>query len=272
MHDDRRSSTSDPEADHTAVQAYDAIAPIYDELTAANNYEMWLGEALLPELEKHGLQRGRVLDVGCGTGRAFEPMLSRGWEIFGCDLTAAMLEEARRKFADRVPLAVADIRRLSVFGSFELAWALNDVVNYLVEDGDLGRALTGMGSNLAPAGLALFDVNTLGVFESNFASGEAEGMSVDEWRWVGQAERIEPGGVFSAMTRGGGVEARVHRQRHYPETTVRAALEDAGLECLAVLGQQEVDGRVVLTEPPDEFRDHKTVYIAGRRQSSRPGS
>ena len=71
-------------------------------------------------------------------------MLRRGWEILGCDLTPAMLAEARAKFGDAVPLETADIRELPVFGEFELVWALNDVINYLVGDGDLERALKGM--------------------------------------------------------------------------------------------------------------------------------
>jgi SAM-dependent methyltransferase len=258
--------------EHAADRAYAAIAPIYDELTGANNYEMWLGEKLLPELAKHGLETGRVLDVGCGTGRAFEPMLSRGWELFGCDLTAAMLAQARRKFGDRIPLEVADARALPRFGEFELVWALSDVVNYLVEDGDLELALVGMRKNLARGGLILFDANSFGSFESNFAAAEVEEMSVDEWRWIGQADRVEPGGTFPALVHGRGIGPQLHLQRHYPEEDVRASLKAARLECLAALGQREVgDGQVVLTESPDELRDHKIVYIARAADEAAPG-
>lgn len=247
---------------HSARHAYEIFAPIYDRFNATNNYELWLGDVLLPELEKHGLRRGRVLDVGCGTGRAFEPMLERGWEVVGCDLTPAMLEQAQGKFGDRVPLVVADIRELPAFGEFDLVWALNDVVNYLVEDGDIGRALAGMRGNLAPDGLLLFDADTLALLEASYASGDDEGMSVGEWRWVGQAERVEPGGVFEALVQGGDLQPHVHRVRHYPQSEVRAALASAGLECLAALGQREVDGRVVLDDAVDERRDHRAVYIA----------
>jgi SAM-dependent methyltransferase len=247
--------------DESARLAYEAFASIYDDFNHLNDYEMWLG-ALLPELEKHGLRKGRLLDIGCGTGRAFEPMLRRGWEILGCDLTPGMLAEARRKLGDAVPLEVADIRALPVFGEFELVWALNDVINYLTGDGDLERALAGMRANLAPGGLVLFDANTLSLFEASFASGDDEGMSVGEWRWVGQEEGVEPGAVFAARVSGGNIEPHVHRERHWTEEQVRAAMTSAGLEMLTALGQHEVDAKVLLEQPPDEQRHYKVIYIA----------
>jgi SAM-dependent methyltransferase len=242
--------------------AYDQFARIYDEFNAANDYEMWFG-ALLPQLEKHGLGKtGRLLDVGCGTGRAFPPMLRRGWQIQGCDLSPGMLEEARSKFGDAVPLAVADVRELPSFGEFELVWALNDVVNYLTEDGDLELALAGMRANLAPGGLLLFDTNTLGLFDSHFGDDGENEMSVGDWRWRGLSTTIEPGGAYEAQISGDGVETHAHRQRHHPVERVRDAIAAAGLEHLASLGQQEVDEKVLLTEPPDEQRDYKIIHIA----------
>ena len=243
-----------------ARAAYESFAPIYDRFNHANNYEMWF-DVLLPELEKRGLRKGQLLDIGCGTGRAFEPMQRRGWEVVGCDLTPAMLAEARAKYGDAVPMHEADIRELPVFGEFELVWALNDVVNYLLEDGDLERAFAGMRANLAPNGLVLFDADTLSLFESTFASGDDEGMSVGEWRWVGQADSVEPGATFEAIVSGGDVEPHVHRERHWTAEQIRDAMEAAGLQLLAALGQDEVDGQVVLSESPDEWRDHKVIYI-----------
>ncbi len=247
-------------ADDPARLAYEVFAPIYDDFNHLNDHEMWLG-ALLSELEKQGLRKGRVLDIGCGTGRAFEPMLRRGWEILGCDLTPAMLAQARSKYGDTVPLGVADIRELPVFGGFELILALNDVINYLIGDSDLERALTGMRANLAPGGLVLFDANTLSLFETSFASGDDERMSVGEWRWVGQEKSVEAGGIFTARVSGGSVEPHLHRERHWTAEQVREAMEAAGLELLTALGQREVDGQVFLEQPPDEERHYKVIYI-----------
>src|SRR3954453_13802370 len=154
-----------------ARTAYDAFAPIYNEFNHLNDYEMWLGKGLLPELGKHGLKRGRALDVACGTGRAFGPLLRRGWEVRACDLSPGMLERAREEGGEQVQLDVVDMRELPVYGEFELVLSLNDAVNYLLGEDDLRQALARMAANLTADGLLLFDVNSKGTYDSGSWSG-----------------------------------------------------------------------------------------------------
>jgi SAM-dependent methyltransferase len=248
-----------------ALAAYEAFAPIYNEFNHLNDYEMWLGRTLLPELEKHGLKRGRALDVGCGTGRAFAPLLRRGWEVRGCDLSPGMLERARGEAAGKVELEVADMRELPVYGAFELVLSLNDSVNYLLGDGDLERALGAMRANLADDGLLLFDVNARSTYETgawapgNSRTVEYEGRS---WTWRAAGE-VDPA-VFETRIEGEDVETGVHRQHFRSEPEVRKAMESAGLTCLAAVSMTEVDGEVVLHDPPDEDHDYKVIYIGAK--------
>jgi SAM-dependent methyltransferase len=261
-----------------AAAAYDSFAPVYDQFNAQNDYEVWLGQVLLPELEKHGLldaihEAGerRVLDIGCGTGRAFPPLASRGWQVDGCDISPRMLEMAAAKYPwmSRDSLRVADVRDLPSYnqsgplapGPFQLILALNDVVNYLTEDGDLERAFEAMKRNLAPQGLICFDANTLGLFATGFLAGG--GMERGDFSWRGLTEELLEGGMFSAELGGPGVESQVHRQRHWLPQEVNEALEANGLRTLALLGQSEdAPGAIpVLREPLDEQRDYKAIYV-----------
>jgi SAM-dependent methyltransferase len=148
--------------------AYEAIAPVYDEFTANHDYELWVG-SLLPALEKHGLQGQRLLDVGCGTGKSAAPMLERGWKISACDISPSMVAINRQKLGPAVTFLVADMCELPQLGEFDLVWAVDDAVNYLLSEGELQRALGGMASNLAPEGLLMFDLNTLESFRTFFA-------------------------------------------------------------------------------------------------------
>src|SRR3954453_2540364 len=139
--------TTGEERPRWAEIAYEAIAPVYDDFTAHHNYELWLGN-LLPELKRHGLRGNRLLDVACGTGKSFIPMLNRGWEVTASDISPAMVELARGKVGDAADLSVADMRELPDFGQFDLVWCLDDAVNYLLSGEELEQALSGMHRNL----------------------------------------------------------------------------------------------------------------------------
>ncbi|HEU4392887.1 MAG TPA: class I SAM-dependent methyltransferase [Solirubrobacterales bacterium] len=243
-----------------ALSAYEAFASIYDEFTDRNDYEEWF-DALLPELDRRGLRKGRLLDVGCGTGRAFEPMLQRGWQVVGCDLSPAMLGQAQAKFAE-VRLEVADARELPVFGEFDLVWALNEVLSYLLEDGDLERALAGMRANLAPDGRVVFDAGSQGLFQSTYTARTHPSTTSERWSWTGLADRVEPGGTYEGRISGPGVATHLHRQRHYTMEQVQGAMDGAGLTLLAALGQRDRPGAIALFDPPDEARHDRIVYIA----------
>jgi SAM-dependent methyltransferase len=234
---------------------------------------LWLGEILLPELEKRGLKRGWALDVGCGTGRAFDPLLDRDWKVVGCDASAGMLAQAEEKFGERVQLIHADARELEPIDptpghaggeGFQLVLLLNEVVNYLTEDGDLERAFAGLRRNLSPEGLIVFDTNTLLWFQESFASGKSEEMSARGWDWHGLNETAERGATYEARLSGQGVEPHVHRQRHWTPGQVETALRGADLCPIAALGMREENLRVILESPIDEQRDSKTIHIAAR--------
>jgi SAM-dependent methyltransferase len=267
-------STAGPAGSQWAERAYEAIAPVYDDFTAHHDYEAWLGN-LLPELRRHGLRGSRLLDVGCGTGKSFLPMLQRGWNVTACDISASMLELARAKAGEEARLFVADMRELPRCGEFDLVWALDDAVNYLLSAEELGQALSGMRLNLAPGGLLMFDVNTLRAYRTFFA--ETEIVETDGRRlvWRGQARPDTPPGSIcearfevEAGGAGGGteeIEAHLHRQRHFPEAEVLALIEGAGLECLDVFGHG-LDA--VLKQPLDELVHTKAVYIACRAQAT----
>ena len=84
-----------------AQRTYEAMAPVYDDFTAHHEYDAWVAD-LLKLLERRGLAGKRLLDVACGTGKSFLPMLPRGWQVTACDISPAMLERAREKVGDAV--------------------------------------------------------------------------------------------------------------------------------------------------------------------------
>lgn len=252
-----------------AERTYEAMAPVYDRFTAHHEYEFWTAQ-LLAVLERDGLQGNRLLDVGCGTGKSFLPMLPGGWRVVGCDVSAAMLGQARQKTDGTVRLEVADMRALPVFGEFDLVWALDDAINYLLSTEELAAALIGMRANLAPSGLLLFDVNELPVYRFY-----AEGVEVERdgrrLVWEGTATgEVKSGSLYEFLcfeTQSNGENraaserhnTSVHRQRHFAEAEILEAMDRAGLECLSIYGQS-TDG--VPRQPLDASVHTKAIYVA----------
>jgi 2-polyprenyl-3-methyl-5-hydroxy-6-metoxy-1,4-benzoquinol methylase len=77
---------SDLPSPFTAPQLYELI---FDGLEF--DIPFWIATGLAAE--------GRVLEVGCGTGRILLPLLEAGVDADGIDLFEPMLECARRKAA-----------------------------------------------------------------------------------------------------------------------------------------------------------------------------
>lgn len=242
-----------------ARRAYDAFAPTFDEFNRRYRYRSWTTK-LLARARAAGLTGHKLLDVGCGTGLSFLVPLEQGFEVTGCDISPAMLARAREKVGPEVELFEADMRELPALGRFDLIWSLNDAMNYLMDEDQLVAALRGMRHNLAPGGVVLFDLNTLAGYRGFWSERlVVEGEDGRRLIWDGLAGEVRRGGIFesSYAGTGKGVEAHRHRQRHFGEAEVLAAIRGAGLREVAVLGEREGE----LTPELDEDLHTKAVYI-----------
>jgi SAM-dependent methyltransferase len=252
------------EGDDAARRTYDALASTYDTFTLGYGYryEAWTA-TLLARAEAEGLRGERLLDVACGTGLSFIPLLERGWKVTGCDISPAMVEAARAKVGDRAELVVADMRALPDLGEFDLVWSVNSAMNYLLSREELTATLAGMRRNLAPQGLAIFDLMSLKSARAFFAGQmEVEGEG-KRFLWKGEltADAVVPGAIGGGrlVEEGNPKPIEDHRMRHFGEAEVLEAIEAAGLRCLRVLG--EADGE--LLEDLDEEAQPTAVYVCG---------
>jgi SAM-dependent methyltransferase len=249
----------------TALLAYERLAPIYDRFTAAYDHDGWV-ERLVQRARRHGLRGRRALDVGCGTGKSFVPLLRRGFEVWACDLSPAMVARARMRDGiapERV--VVADMRALPALGRFDLVTCLDDAVNYLLGDEDLATAFASVARVLGPGGVYVFDANSLATYRAGFGARARFERPRAAASWRGETTTpIGPGALCAAsieIAGAGGRGVSRHVQRHHPEQTIRDALTSAGLACRAVLGQSTGG---VLHEDADEEVHTKLVYIVTR--------
>ena len=252
-----------PVADY-ALAAYEPLAPFYDRFTADSKYEPVL-DAIETWARAQGLRGKRLLDVACGTGNSFEPLLARGYEVSACDLSPAMVAEAQRKWAGAADISVADMRSLPWRSEFNLVTCLDDAVNYLLSEEDLHAALASMARALRPDGIAVFDANTIRTYRTDFAeSFEMEGPGT-RFSWRGDCSPDAGPGVITSATvtvdhPGGSSESR-HVQHHWPAEDLREACLAAGFRHVVFRGLAE--GPRLVGEP-DEERHLKLVCLAAR--------
>src|SRR4051794_30073993 len=146
------------DASQAGVRAcYDAFAGDYDAFTAGHDYEAWTA-TLVAAARQQGLRGDTLLDVACGTGKSFLPLLDRGWHVTACDLSAGMLAVAAGKAAGRARLLRADMRRLPRLGAFALVTCLDDALNYLAGPRDVRAAFASVAPCLTGDGRYVFDV------------------------------------------------------------------------------------------------------------------
>jgi SAM-dependent methyltransferase len=108
--------------------SFDRIADRYDETRA---FPVGVTERIIDALERYLSKRGRVLDVGVGTGRLAAPMSSSGFDVTGVDVSRMMLGKARAKGLDQ--LLVADARSLP-FHDASFAYSVSVHLTHLVSD------------------------------------------------------------------------------------------------------------------------------------------
>jgi SAM-dependent methyltransferase len=101
---------------------------------------------------------GRVLELGCGTGRITIPVARNGTPVTGIDRSEPMIERARAKHARRrdmarVDFVRGDIRRLPFrTRQFGLVMAPYGILQSLVRERDLADALASVARVLKPGG------------------------------------------------------------------------------------------------------------------------
>jgi SAM-dependent methyltransferase len=251
-------------AANLARAAYEPLAPFYDSFTAESKYEPVL-DAIETWARAQGLRGKRLLDVACGTGKSFEPLLARGYEVTACDLSPAMVAEARRNWAGVADIAVADMRSLPWECEFDLITCVDDAINYMLDERDLRAALTSMARALRPDGIAVFDANTIRAYRTDWSESFDFTEDGTRFSWRGECSaEAEPGVIARATVRvehaGGSCESR-HVERHWRVEELRAACLAAGFQHVVFRGLAE--GPRLVGEP-DEERHLKLVCLAAR--------
>jgi SAM-dependent methyltransferase len=108
---------------------------------------------------------GKILELGCGSGRVTLPLLRDGHQVVGLDHSPQMLERlgerlerSPAKLRQRCRLVAGDLRDFTVGGRYPLVIAAFNVIEHLYTRSELAACLGRVSAHLAPGGRFVFDV------------------------------------------------------------------------------------------------------------------
>lgn len=141
-------------------QVFDSYSRYYDLLYNDKNY---VSEAkfVADLLCRHGVMNGRILELGCGTGKHAEQLARMTFTVSGIDLSASMIATANRskspEYRDRITFVQGDVRTARVVGEFNAVISLFHVASYQTTNQDVADMFSTAAAHLKPGGVFLFD-------------------------------------------------------------------------------------------------------------------
>jgi len=251
--------------DYSAKEYYDATGSEYDYITRVQNYELWV-PLYIDLIQQHARIDGRLLDLGCGTGKSAIGFADRGFAVTGVDISEAMLESARRKVeAGRVEFVGGDIRSLPDLGNFAIATAMGEAFGCLAGVDELRSAFASVANLLEPDGLLVLDLPTNG-FLDRFAKRNVVDSTDDRVVVYHSRPRSPAGGPVESVMEDFVKVDDVSWRRSSTKLTfyyfapheVAEQLRGAGFELVATYGLYQGN----LCDSVDEELHRKSIVVA----------
>lgn len=225
------------------MDAYTSFAAVYDTFMDNIPYEEWC-DYLCGLLKEYGVLDGLVLDLGCGTGTLTELLSQRGYDMIGIDNAEDMLFIAMEKKIETghdILYLLQDMREFELYGTVKAVVSICDSMNYILEYEELVSVFRLVNNYLDPEGVFIFDMNTVYKYqellgESTIAENREDcsfiwDNSFDSETMVNEYDLAlfigEENGLYRKYE-------ETHYQRAYSIPEVRQALEEAGMEFVAV--------------------------------------
>lgn len=145
------------------MSGYGSFAYFYDRLTRNVPYED-MARQIEAYTVRFGGRKDILLDLACGTGSLSEQLARLGFDVIGVDSSDEMLNCALdKKFDSGLPIQYLrqDMRRLDMFGTIDVTVCSLDGINHLESKEDVLKVFERVSLFCDPAGLFIFDVNTL---------------------------------------------------------------------------------------------------------------
>ena len=204
-------------------------------------YEEWCSY-VTGLLREQGVERGLVLDLGCGTGSLTGLLAEAGYDMIGIDNSGEMLQMAMNKRAasgQDILYLLQDMREFELYGTVRAVVSICDSMNYMMEYRDLVQVFRLVNNYLDPRGVFIFDLNTEYKYRELLADNTfAEAREESSFIWDNFYD--ESSGIneydLTLFIREGQLYRKyeeTHFQKAYSLDEVKRAALEAGMEFVA---------------------------------------
>lgn len=244
--------------------SYTGFAEVYDKFMDNVPYGEW-ASYVRELLVQYGVEKGLVCELACGTGSLTEKLDDFGYDMIGIDNSFEMLDMAKRKKGERdILYLLQDMREFELFGTVEAFVCICDGLNYILEKEELVKVFRLVNNYLEEGGVFIFDLNTIYKYETILGdcsiSENREDMSFIWDNFYEEEEKINEYDLTIYVKEEENRYLRfdeVHYQKGYEISEIKEALEEAGMEFVAVFD-------AFTKEEPKE--ESERVYFVAREK------
>lgn len=247
------------------METYSEFARVYDLFMDNVPYEEW-AEYLHGLLLENGVDKGILLELGCGTGSLTEILASKGYDMIGLDCSEEMLNiamEKKEKSGNDILYLNQDMREFELYGTVRAIVSICDSMNYITEEEELLEVFKLVNNYLDTGGIFIFDMNTIYKYENigdeTIAENRDEGSFIWENTYYSE-ECINEYDLTLFIKNEDDTYNKYtenHIQRAYGLDTIKGLIEEAGLKFVAAYD-------AFTKEPVNE--ESERIYIIAKEQ------
>lgn len=287
------------------MQPYTGFASVYDMFMDNVPYDEW-ADYVQKLLKEYNIEKGLVLDLGCGTGSMTRQMAARGFNMIGIDYSEEMLQIAKEKSITKeegsdkgkgsnkledILYLCQDMRDFELYGTVSAVISVCDSMNYILSEDDLFSVFKLVNNYLDPQGLFIFDLDTQYAYEeilgdNTIAENREDGSFIWENTYYEEqmlneinltlfvpeeTSKQEPGNVGSGESTATSLQSSGPSLfRRYEETHYRKAYDIATVQRLIEgAGMEWVAVYDALTKKKPKKHSERVYIIA--REKKQPG-